>query len=466
VFNDDGKATHHICVFSDASELVHSQELLRQQAAQDALTLLPNRFALNMAVEQMLERAKTELQRLSLVFVDLDNFKDVNDTLGHSAGDVVLQQVASRLSKGLQHTDVVGRYGGDEFVILLYGTRETGFIERTLDDLRASISAPLTVYDTALQIEASMGVASYPQDGTDAETLLRNADTALYRAKSEGRNRVRRFEAALARASADRLSLAGRLRNALHRSEFELLYQPKISVTAGCVVGVEALLRWHDPAHGVLGPSEFVRQAEDSGLIVPIGEWVIEQACRQAKQLFARFPDICVSLNVSPVQFARTDLPATVARALRSSRLRPDLLEIEITEGALMDPSMLPLLHAIREMGVTVAIDDFGVGYSSLAYIRHFMADTLKIDMSFIRGIGHSPRDEAIVKAILGLGHTLGMKVVGEGVETVMQSDFLTQHGCDEIQGYLYARPTSAAEIGQLIRTVNADLQAAYEAHG
>ncbi|MGY6164114.1 putative bifunctional diguanylate cyclase/phosphodiesterase [Paraburkholderia strydomiana] len=466
VFNDDGKATHHICVFNDASELVHSQESLRQQAAQDALTLLPNRFALNIAIEQMLERAKTESQSLSLVFVDLDNFKDVNDTLGHSAGDLVLQNAASRLSGGLQGTDVVARYGGDEFVILLYGTHEPEFVERTLEDLRHSISAPLLVNGTALQIEASMGVASYPQDGADAETLLRNADTALYRAKSEGRNRVRRFEPALSRASAERLSLAGRLRSALQRNEFELLYQPKVSVSARCVVGVEALLRWRDPAHGVLSPNQFVRQAEDSGLIVPIGEWIIEQACKQAKQLFGCFPDICVSLNVSPVQFARADLPATVARALRGSRLRPDLLQIEITEGALMDPSKLPLLHAIREMGVTVAIDDFGVGYSSLAYLRHFIADTLKIDMSFVRGIGHSSRDEAIVKAILGLGHTLGMKVVGEGVETVMQRDFLTQHGCDEIQGYLYARPTSAAEIGPLIRSLNASLQVAYGVHG
>ncbi|MBT2795328.1 putative bifunctional diguanylate cyclase/phosphodiesterase, partial [Paraburkholderia strydomiana] len=306
----------------------------------------------------------------------------------------------------------------------------------------------------------------YPQDGTDAETLLRNADTALYRAKSEGRNRVRRFEPALARASAERLSLAGRLRSALQREEFELFYQPKVSVTANRVVGVEALLRWRDPSRGIVGPGEFVPHAEDSGLIVPIGEWVIEQACWQARQLFGDFPGLSVSVNVSPVQFARTDLSETIARAVQCSGLRPELLEIEITEGALMEPSTLPLLHALRKIGVCVAIDDFGVGYSSLAYIRSFMADTLKIDMSFVRGIGQSPRDEAIVKAILGLGHTLGMKVVAEGVETVMQRDFLMQHGCDEIQGYLYARPVSATDICEVITSLNADMMSAHEVPG
>ena len=458
VFDDNGTVTHHISVFSDASDLVHSQERLRQQARQDALTLLPNRFSLGVTLRQMLVRAHEESERIALVFVDLDNFKDVNDTLGHSAGDEVLQTVANRLSTGLRNGDFVARYGGDEFVILLYGTREADSVESTLAQLNASICAPFTVAGFPLHIESSMGIAWYPEDGSDAETLLRNADTALYRAKSEGRNRTRRFEPALARASADRLALAARLRRALELSEFELHYQPKVSVKEGRVTGLEALLRWRDPELGLVNPGEFIPQAEASGLIVPIGEWILERACLQARQISSERAGMRVSVNVSPVQFSRGDLPATVARALQRSRLDPRLLEVEITENALVEPATLPLLHAIRAMGVAVAIDDFGVGYSSLAYARHFTADTLKIDTSFVNGIGRCIQDEAIVKAILGLGHTLGMKVVAEGVETVEQRDFLARHRCDEIQGYLYGRPLPAVEISELIEAIEADV--------
>ncbi|WP_345817023.1 EAL domain-containing protein (plasmid) [Paraburkholderia sp. PREW-6R] len=456
VFDDAGVATHHISVFSDVSELVNSQELLRQQARHDALTLLPNRHALTQTLGEMLGQAKEKAHQIALAFVDLDNFKDVNDTLGHSAGDLVLRNVASRLRDGVGQNDFVARYGGDEFVVLFSDARSASEIEAALSRLKASIAELLTASDMTLHVEASIGWACYPQDGRDAEALLSNADMALYSAKSAGRNRVQKFDPAMAKANSQRLLVTSQLRAAIERAEFELHYQPRVC-ESGRVLALEALLRWRDPAGSLLNPGQFIPQAEENGLIVPIGDWVLNEACAEAKRLCLSYPDIRMSVNVSPVQFAQTDMAAAVASALARTGLDPRLLEIEITEGALMEETTLPTLQKIRRMGVSVAIDDFGVGYSSLGYVRNFKADTLKIDMSFVRRIGRSSVDEVIVKAIIGLGHTLGMRVVGEGVETTGQRDYLLQHGCHELQGYLYARPMPAAQARQFISHHNAD---------
>lgn len=443
-------ATYHIIVFEDATDLVRSQEQLREQASQDALTQLPNRFALNARLEQTIGSASQG--SFALLFLDLDNFKDINDTLGHGAGDQLLKEVATRLRKAVRQTDFVARYGGDEFVIVVDAARNLSDPIQPFRSLTASLLPPVAVGDALMTVETSIGIAFYPHDGGDPETLLRHADLALYRAKADGRNCIRCFEPAFRQAAAARLSLANRLHRALEHGEFELLFQPRIGVTGARVEGFEALLRWRDPERGIIGPADFIEQSEKSGLIVAIGEWVLDAACQQAKTLADETPGVPFSVNVSPVQFMRSDLPATIAGVLERTGLSPDLLEIEVTEGALMEAATLPALHAVRALGVRVAIDDFGSGYSSLAYVRSFMADTLKLDMSFVRGIGQSHRDEAIVKAILGLGRTLEMKVVAEGVETAQQLAFLVDHGCDEIQGYLFARPMQAQDIGWFVR--------------
>ena len=453
--DEQGLITHHIGVLNDVTELVQSRDLLRKQAKFDVLTALPNRSMLNERLEETLKHATESATPVNLIFVDVDHFKDVNDSLGHSIGDRLLREVATRLSGCIEAEDLVARYGGDEFVLVVPEQSGRDKLGQVLSQITTALEQPVWLGETELQVETSIGVACFPGDAKDAETLLKNADLALYHAKSNGRNRVHRFDRGLAHAANARIELSRRMRRALKNEEFSLSYQPQIDLNSNRVTGVEALLRWHDAELGPISPAMFIPIAEENGLIVPIGEWVLNKACEQAKAWETALPNLRMSVNVSPKQFGRGDLRQMVERALSRWAMNPALLQLEITEGTLMAYGAIDVLNDLREMGVTIAIDDFGTGYSSLAYIRNFRADRLKLDISFVRGIGVNREDEAITRAILALGRTLGFEVVAEGVETREQLAFLKRHECSVIQGYYFAKSMTAAESQTYIANFN-----------
>ncbi len=445
VLDEHNSVTHFITVFSDASECIQYQERLHRQAHEDPLTHLANRLGLTARLHEMLANAAAAGDRLAIVFLDLDSFKEINDSLGHAAGDAVLSEVARRLSAHVSAHELVARYAGDEFVALLYGR---GAVERFVAAAKAMKDSLMDEIETAsgtVSPQASAGLAIFPDHSTDADTLLAYADSAMYRAKSLGPGSMQVFDPSIATENSERVLLIHRLRRAVASGGFSLAYQPRVSLASGKANGFEALLRWNDPELGSVSPALFVPIAEGSGLIVQIGEWVFEQVCLQTKEWTLHYPDIIVSVNVSPVQFVRTDLPAIVAATLARTGVSPRNIELEITEGVLMTPGALDALSSFRKMGLSIAIDDFGSGYSSLGYLRSFTADRLKLDMSFVQGIGHSRADEVIVKAVLAMGRTLGMRVVAEGVETALQLDFLIGNGCDESQGYWFAPPSDPA---------------------
>jgi len=455
VRDDNGKVTHHISVVNDVTELVQSRDLLTQQANYDSLTALPNRYCLNERLTQAIRDAQRDGTRVAVAFMDIDHFKDVNDSLGHGIGDRLLREISARLSACTSPADTVARYGGDEFVIVVSeGEREDGLTE-VLTRVSQAFARPVWIDDTEFYVETSIGVACFPGDGEDPETLLRRADLAMYRAKSNGRNGLQRFTPELGRRADERLALSRRMRAALANGEFRLDYQPQVDLQMNRVTGVEALLRWTDSALGPVSPATFIPIAEENGLIVPIGEWVMQQACFQAQVWQETLPGLRMSVNLSPRQFARGDILRVVQLALTRASLSPRLLELEITEGALMTLGSIDVLRALRAMDIDIAIDDFGTGYSSLSYIRNFHAERLKLDMSFVSGIGRHREDEVITRAILSLGRALGFKVVAEGVETETQLAFLRRHGCSVVQGYRFARPMPAADAHSFISRFN-----------
>ncbi|WP_322104428.1 putative bifunctional diguanylate cyclase/phosphodiesterase [Paraburkholderia sp. J41] len=445
VLDEHQRPTHCVTVFSDVSERIRYQEQLRTQASEDALTHLPNRLGLTARLHETIQLAMKERQKMALAFFDLDNFKEINDSLGHAAGDEVLCEVARRLLDHVASGEIVARYAGDEFVAVLYGRGGLDSFVDAAAAMKESLTHGFLIGNKVVATQASVGVAVFPDHSRDPDTLLKYADSAMYRAKSVGPNSMQVFDEHLAAQNLERTSLMNALRRAVTQRDFTLAYQPRVNPHTGEASGFEALVRWHDAERGAVSPALFIPLAEENGLIVPIGEFVFEAACRQTRAWAQHYPDIVVSVNVSPVQFARSDLPRMVAATLARTGVSPRNIELEITEGVLMAPRSLATLRALRDMGLSIAIDDFGSGYSSLGYIRSFMADRLKLDMSFVRGIGRSHADEVIVKAVLALGQTLGMRVVAEGVETRRQLDFLVENGCDEAQGYWYARPADAA---------------------
>ncbi|HTH75466.1 MAG TPA: EAL domain-containing protein [Trinickia sp.] len=455
VRDDNGLVTHHISVVNDVTELVQSRDLLSQQANFDTLTALPNRHRLNDRLAQVIGDAQRENTRVAVAFMDIDHFKDVNDSLGHGIGDRLLQEISARLSACVDELDIVARYGGDEFVVVVCEGAQEDRLTEVLARISQAFARPVWIDDTEFYVETSIGVACFPSDGDDPETLLRRADLAMYRAKSNGRNGLQRFTPELGRRADERLALSRRMRAALANGEFRLEYQPQVDLQTNRVTGVEALLRWTDKTLGPVSPATFIPIAEENGLIVPIGEWVMQQACFQAQVWQETLPGLRMSVNLSPRQFARGDILRVVQRALTRARLSPRLLELEITEGALMSLGALDVLRALRAMDIDLAIDDFGTGYSSLSYIRNFHADRLKLDMSFVSGIGRHREDEVITRAILSLGRALGFKVVAEGVETETQLAFLRRHGCSVVQGYRFARPMPAADAHAFIRHFN-----------
>ena len=447
---EDEAYTHHIAVINDVSELIESRDLLLKQARFDALTALPNRVML----AELLDQAIRQCGAFALLFVDIDHFKDVNDSLGHGAGDALLREAAVRLASAIGPDDAVARYGGDEFVILIDCAKRDDALSVALERVKRAFDAPIAIDDVQLHVQTSIGVTCYPTDGADAESLLRNADLAMYRAKALGRNGIQRFRAELAHEAKRRIALSRRLREALGAGAFELVYQPQIDTRSMTVTGVEALIRWNDAELGAVSPASFIPLAEELGLIASIDEWVLNTACAQAKLWESTLAGVRMSINVSPRQLARRDFHRTVREALNRARLSPERLEVEITERALVAQGALPTLRALSEIGVAIAIDDFGSGYSSLSYLRSFHADRLKIDMSFVHGIGKSREDEAIIRAILALAHSLQFEVVAEGVETEDQLNFLIGARCDAIQGYIFAPPVSAKDAPERIASL------------
>ncbi len=439
-----------IVTFEDVSLRRAAEASTAAMARVDVLTKLPNRLMLRERLDEALARLRRTGERCALLLIDLDRFKPVNDTLGHPTGDALLEKVADRLRSTVRATDTVARLGGDEFVIIqsaIAGAVSTEALARRLVDL---LGRTYIIDGQLLSIGASVGIALAPEDGSDADRLLKQADLALYQAKVGGRGTYRFFEPAMDAVMQARRQLELDMRQALARREFELHYQPQLNLENDEIVGCEALIRWVHPRRGLVPPLDFIPLAEEIGLIVPIGEWVIRQACRDA----AGWPlPLSVAVNVSPAQFKSERLVETIVSALASSGLPATRLEVEITEGVLLheNETTLRTLHRMRDLGVRVSMDDFGTGYSSLSYLRSFPFDKIKIDRSFISDMQHKPDGDAIIRAVSGLGRSLGMTTVAEGVETLEQMARIRAEGCSEIQGYLVSKPVPLHELLPLL---------------
>ena len=450
-----------------AGSLEQSNEQIRFLAYHDSLTGLPNRTMFKDFLDRSIAHARRKKQQLAMLFLDIDDFKQINDTMGHQAGDILLQEVAERLSMVLRSDDfialgssndapdeVLARLGGDEFIILLPDIADSYVPSVVAQRLIEVLSNPITINGDDCHVSASIGITIYPADGQSADELTKHADIAMYHAKETGKNAYQYFENSMNTAALERAKLEGRLRNALEHNHFELHYQPQIHGVTKEIVGLEALLRWRDPEDGLISPNDFIPLAEKSGLILPIGEWVLHEACRQARAWQkAGYSVNLISVNVSSIQFARQDIAAIVQQALTRSKLNPACLEIEITESAIMsDPeSAVHALEKIKSLGVSIALDDFGTGYSSLSHLRRFPIDTLKIDRDFVREIDQKLADAEIVEAIAAMAHTLCLRVIVEGIERESQLDIVINRKCDIIQGFLFSRPLPANEIVYLL---------------
>ncbi len=456
LFDDDGRLAGFQGVDRDITERRQAEARIEFLAHHDVLTGLPNRVLLRDRFEQAAAHAKRAQSHVAMLFLDLDHFKVVNDTLGHTAGDELLLAVVTRLSHCTRDSDTISRQGGDEFILLLNDIPDLETVERIATDILHRLVEPVEVNGHALNASCSIGVAMYPQDGNDFDSLLQKADTAMYNAKDAGRNTYRFFDEQMNLQAHEHLMLQNRLHQALYRAELQLHYQPQFDVASGRVIGAEALLRWHNPELGEVAPGRFIPVAEDSGLIVPIGAWVVEQACRQAQVWRnAGLPDFIISVNLSALQFRRAGLIETVAGALERSGLPPPLLELELTESILLQDvdNTLETVRQLKAMGVRLAIDDFGTGYSSLSYLKRFAVDRLKIDQSFLHEVNTDPDNAAIVRAVIQLARSLRLGIIAEGVETQAQRDFLREAGCHEMQGYLFSRPLAPAALEAFLRT-------------
>lgn len=458
VRDEKGKVTHFVGVQNDISDTKHYQEALEHQANHDALTGLPNRNLLQDRIFQAIVYAERSAHLVAVVFIDLDNFKLVNDSLGHTAGDQLLKAVAERLQSAFRSVDTVARLGGDEFVLILYDQSSEELISQETERINEVFLAPFDIDGREIFVSYSAGFSLYPQDGKDAETLLMNADVAMYRAKEKRGNSFQFYAPEMHSKINDRLALESNMRHALERQEFLLLYQPQINLKTKKVFGMEALIRWHHPTMGMISPAKFIPLAEETGLIVSIGEWVTRTACEQLKAFEnAGLRDLTVAVNLSSRQFKESDLIPSIAKILQDTGLAAEHLELELTESILMNNSqgIVSTLDTLKNMGLKLAIDDFGTGYSSLSYLKSFPMDKLKIDQSFVKDISTSSDNSAIVRAIINLGHSLNLQVIAEGVETEQQLDFLTAHNCDEIQGYYYSKPLSAEDFKQFVEQHN-----------
>jgi diguanylate cyclase (GGDEF)-like protein/PAS domain S-box-containing protein len=448
---------HYIqAIVRDITERVQAQQRLQYLAHHDALTDLPNRALFLERLEHALTRARWTQRPLAVLFLDLDRFKNINDTLGHDIGDSALRVTAERLKDCVREGDTVARLGGDEFTVLLEDIADTDDVPAIAQKIVDALSRPFAVNKREFVVTTSIGISLYPSDGDDSLKLLRNADTAMYRAKDQGRNKYQFYSSEMSAKALEKFMLEASLRHALERDEFLLYYQPQVNLASGLVTGVEALLRWQHPDLGLVSPNQFIPVAEETGLMKSIDEWVLQTACDQAQRwIAAGLPPLSMTVNLSGTSFSEPNLVDMIARTLRRTGLAPEILELEITESVIMQnaPATIEMLQALHRMGISLAVDDFGTGYSSLSYLKRFPIDTLKIDQSFVNDITTDADDASIVTAIIAMGHSLQLKVIAEGVETPGQLVYLRKHACDGMQGYLFSRPQPEAEITRLLQS-------------
>jgi len=451
-----GHGTGAVIVFRDVSAARAMALQMAHAAHYDFLTGLPNRVLLEDRVNQAIAFASRHTKKVAVLFLDLDGFKHINDSLGHRTGDKLLQSIAKCLVDSVRASDTVSRQGGDEFIVLLSEMEHSEDAAIKVRRVLQAVAEMHSIDQHDLHVTASIGVSVYPDDGLDAETLLKNADTAMYRAKENGHQSFKFFKAAMNARAVERQSTEESLRSALERQEFLLVYQPKINLRTREITGAEALVRWKHPIRGLVFPAEFIPIAEDCGLILPIGHWVLREACQQAQVwVEAGLPLCSMAVNISAIEFREEDFLDGVWATLKDTGLDPRYLELELTENVLVKhaESTQFMLKTLRASGVQVAIDDFGTGYSSLSYLRKFPVDALKIDQSFIRQITAEPNETPIVAAIINMGRSLNLRVIAEGVETLEELEFLENHQCDEVQGYLFSRPVSPEQFAKLLET-------------
>lgn len=454
VVDDSGATTHYVSILTDITAIKKSQEYLDFLAYHDPLTKLPNRLLFNERLEHACKLARRSESKIAVIFLDLDRFKNINDSLGHHMGDKLLVECARRLASQLRASDTIARLGGDEFIIMLEDIRDPEVIAAICRDLVATFETPFVIDGQLLHVTPSIGISLFPDDGEDVDTLVKHADVAMYRAKEQGRNDFQFFTRELSTRAYERLTLEASLRKALELNQLRLHFQPQVTLHNAQIVSAEVLLRWEHPQLGLVSPDKFIPLAEETGLIVPIGEWVLQEACSVARGWVAQHASFQgIAVNISGRQFQMGKLVKTVQRILEQSGLAARHLELEITESYLMEKAekTVATLDALRELGLVLSIDDFGTGYSSLGYLKRFAVDKLKIDRSFVRDVTTDPNDDAIARAVIALGHSLQMQIVAEGVETAEQQARLLQHGCDLAQGYLFSRPVSADEFSRLL---------------
>ncbi|MCQ4348924.1 EAL domain-containing protein [Pseudomonas stutzeri] len=450
VRNGNNRVSHHVAVFADITTLKHAQARLDYQAHHDPLTGLPNRLLFENRLQLAIDEAREEGRRGAVLFLDLDRFKHINDSLGHPVGDLLLQGIAKRLREQLREVDTVARLGGDEFIVLMPTIAQTSDVERVASKLMGAFSNPFNAGGHEFFMSSSMGISLFPEHGDDVATLVKNADAAMYRAKARGRNRIEFFTEDLSYQASERIALENDLRRAAERGELQLYYQPKLSLESGLLVGAEALLRWHHPVYGDVPPDRFIAIAEENGSILELGDWVLQEACRQMhawQEHYLEFGPLAV--NLAGPQLRQAQLVERISELLASHALAPASLQLEITETFVMSQKeeALPILQALKTLGLQLAIDDFGTGYSSLSYLKRLPIDTLKIDQSFVAGLPDDPHDAAITRAIIALGRSMQLTVIAEGVETKSQERFLAFEGCQQIQGYALSKPLPAEQF-------------------
>jgi diguanylate cyclase (GGDEF)-like protein/PAS domain S-box-containing protein len=450
VKDDQGNLTHFVAIFSDLTAIKQTEEKLELLAHYDFLTGLPNRLLFNDRLRQTILRARRNQSRFGLIYLDLDGFKLINDSLGHIIGDQMLKVVGQRLKKIIRETDTIARLGGDEFGLIITDIEEPSILASIAQKIKETISEPFRIRGYELFITVSIGITIYPDDGRDEVTLMQNADSAMYQAKSEGKNNYNFFSAKLHKKVQRRLSIQNELQHALKKKQFLLFYQPKVQMKTRKIVGAEALIRWQHPIQGLVPPDEFIPVAEETGLIYEIGQWVINDVCSTLKRWQARGQnDFHVAVNLSAQQFWFGDITREVHEAVKREGISPKFLELELTESMIMRDvkKSVQILNQLKAIGFKIAVDDFGTGYSSLAYLKRFPLDLLKIDRSFIEEFTSSEDAQVIVKTIIFLGHSLGLKVIAEGVETEEQLRMLEEFGCDQVQGYLFSPPIPAEQF-------------------